>query len=226
MEQQGFVLNPTMVHHYMVQRGMRPAGLVEEDVCSERYLRLALNEGQPVSYDVLTRLARALSVAREELLANPDDRERVRGSDHNAAINRFYAAMLGGLADEALKEFTEGAKLHLHLQPQEVRSLFGAGARESGEFEGRTAIGGALRRICALAKVEEPKELRRTPLPNDRVLSEGRVTQEIASNKRQVTYDFVLIFDFAQGGGIEKLDLHFHFDTREIAEGLQSDGPP
>jgi hypothetical protein len=223
MPQQGFVLNTPVVLFHMVRRELNRVKLAEQAVCSERYLRMALNEGYPVSEEVLTRLGRVLGVAQEELLANPADRERVRGTVHDAVINRFYAAMFGGHADEALEEFAEGAVLHLHHRSREILSLLGMGSRESGEFAGRAAVGGALRGMCGLARVLDAKEWRRTPMLNHRVLSEGWVKQKIVSTGREVDYDFVLIFDLATGGKIERLDMHY--ETHEIEEGLRPGGP-
>jgi hypothetical protein len=185
---------------------------------------MVINEGQPVSEDLLTSLGRALGVTKEELLEDAADRALVRGSDSDAAINRFFATMFSGLPGEAVKEFSKRAKLHLHVRSRERLSLIGVSSRRPGEFMGREEIAQVLQKICSMARVEAVKELRRTPMPNDRVLVEGWVKQAITVNDNiPITYDFVLVFEMRKNR-IQTLDIHF--DTQVVEEGLREDLAP
>jgi hypothetical protein len=182
---------------------------------------MVINEGRPVSDDLLTRLGRALGVTKEELLEDPEDRALVRGSDSDAAVNRFFARMFAGFPHEAIKEFSQRARLHLHVRSRDILSLIGVNSRRPGEFVGRDAIGQVLQKICSIARVEAAKELRRTTMPNDRVLVEGWVKQAITSNTNtSITYDFILVFEMRKSR-IQTLDIHF--DTQVVEEGLRED---
>lgn len=221
MSMPSFMVKGPVILDHMIRRGLSRKELARQADCDPRHLRMVINEGRPVSDDLLTKLGRALGVTKEELLEDPADRALVRGSDSDAAINRFFATMFSGLPGEALKEFCKRAKLHLHVRSRELLSLIGASSRRPGEFVGRDEIGEVLQKICSIARVEVAKELRRTPMPNDRVLVEGWVKQAITANDNTpITYDFVLVFEMRKS---RIQTLHIHFDTQVVEEGLRDD---
>jgi ketosteroid isomerase-like protein len=186
---------------------------LRKGICAERTLRDVLNKGHPVRYGVLAALARKLRVPPAALVEKPSDRDRLQRTDKDAVIDRFFATMFAGDADEAANEFAKDATLHLSGPHQWLQRLLGV----PKTCEGQDQIRRGLRAICRLTKVVDAEEEQRQPLLGGRVLSEGWATQKILLNLKEVTYRYALFFDIAEGG-IQTLTMHF--DTHAIAEGL------
>lgn len=220
MGKQSFHLKGSWIEEHLIRRGLSRKELAAQVGCAERYLRMILNEGRPVSYDILTRFCRVLGIAKEELLEIPDERAALRGNDNSATVNQFFAAMFSGLPDDALRVFAPGAKVKMHVRAPEILALFGTNARRAGIFEGRESISQLLQSICQLARVKNARDVTRTPCSDDRLLIEGWVEQEFPSQPpMSVTYDYALVFLF-KDGQIQELDIYF--DTHKVSEALKA----
>jgi transcriptional regulator with XRE-family HTH domain len=163
--------------------------------------------GEPVDFSTIKALADILGVVPADLLATDD-----------SAIDRFFETMRHGLHHEALKEFSEGARLRLHARSEELLSLIGRGSPELGLFEGKAAIGMVLEAICSVATVIDAKETSREPVGDDGVLVRGNVIQKIAATQKTPEYTFFLLFKL----GSDQIDaLDISFDTGIVAEGFR-----
>jgi hypothetical protein len=184
--------------------------------CSERYLRMVLNEGRPVSEDIVLKMWKATGIPPERLLVNPAEWEHRGGAGDFAIIKQFFDTMFAEAPGEAVKLFAEGAKLCIRGR---LLATGENGSRDPDEIHGLEQIGWALDRICSLARVRSAEVTSHSLISGDRVLVEGRVVQEFQSNpEKPILYVFMLVFTI-RDGKIHELDMQF--DTRKVAEALQ-----